>query len=172
MTKSYRPPCFIPSSPSPTPRSSQPPIIHTPAGSLPKLWPPLGAPSPPSEPGQLPLTFQATLVCHFLQEAFLGLPITSNPPFQPLLKWLICGCPISVRFFDDCLPCQQALSFLRGRRLAWSSHCRIPAPSSGPGPQLKPSHYCILINAEPTEPVTVWLEVLFTKPWWHIERSH
>lgn len=44
LTKSWRP---LSSSPSPTPRSSQPPIIHTPAGSLPKLWPPLGAPPLP-----------------------------------------------------------------------------------------------------------------------------
>lgn len=66
-------------------RSSQPPVIHTPPRCLPKPRPWLGD-SPVPEPGQLLLIFLATLVCHFPQEAILGLPTRSNLPLQPLLE--------------------------------------------------------------------------------------
>lgn len=56
-----------------------------------------------------------------------------------------------------------------GRHLAWSFHRCNSAPGSRPGPQQMLSRYWILVSAEP---ITMWLEVLFPKPWWHTERSN
>lgn len=46
--------------------------------------PPLGARSLSFQPGQLPTHLLGHTMCHFLQEAFLGLPTRAKPPLQLL----------------------------------------------------------------------------------------
>ena len=104
------------SHPSPSPplssshsRSLQPPVMHTPAGSLPWLIPLLWCTLLfPLSQVSSQLIFQATLC----------ITCSKKPSLASLaICWSTCGGPVSVRFFDDCLLCHQALSSLRADTL-------------------------------------------------------
>lgn len=90
-------------------RSLQPPVIHTPAGSLPWLIPLLWCTLLfPLSQVSTQLIFQATVcVTASRKPSLASLPICWGP----------CGGLMCVRFFDDCLFCHQALSSLRADTL-------------------------------------------------------